>query len=47
MVGVIYVYFDKIFGFDGYFFHCLIRCYSMIVLSVLYARVLSSCSCTC
>ena len=44
MVGVIYVYIEMIFGFHGFFFNCLVGCFSMIVwtpavLSVLYACV--------
>ena len=52
MVGVIHVYVDTVFGFYGFFFHCLVGRFSMIVwtpavLSVLYACVLYFCICTC
>ena len=52
MVGVIFVYVDKVFGFYGYSFLCFVECFSMIiwtpaVLSVLYACVLYFCFCTC
>ena len=44
MVGVIFVYGDKVYGFYGYSVLCLVGCFSMIiwtpVLSVLYACVL-------
>ena len=50
MVGVIYVYVDRVFGFYGLFF--LVGCFSMFVwtpavLSVLYAYVLYFCICPC
>ena len=51
MAGVIFVYADTVFGFNGYSsFLCLPGCFSMItrtpaVLSVLYACVLYSCIC--
>ena len=52
MVGVIFVYVDTVFGFYGYSFLRLVRCFSMIiwtpaVMSVLYACVLYFGICTC
>ena len=52
MVGVLFVYADTVYGFDGYSFLCLVGCFSMViwtpaVLSVLYACVLYFCICTC
>ena len=31
VVGVIFVYVDTVFGFNGYFFLCLVGCFSMII----------------
>ena len=50
MVGVIFVYVDTVYGFYGYSFLCLDRCFSVIiwtptVLSVLHACVLYFCNC--
>ena len=52
MVGVIFLYVDKVYGFYGYSFLCFVGCFSMIiwtptVLSVLYAHVLYFCIWTC
>ena len=49
---VIFVYVDRVYGFYGYSFLCLVGCFSMIiwtptVLSVLYACVLYFFVCTC
>ena len=51
MAGVIFVYADSVFGFDGYSFLHLVGCLSMIiwtlaVFSVLYTCVLYFCICT-
>ena len=52
MVWVTFPYVDTVFGFYGHSFLCLVGCFCMIiltpaVLSVLNARVLHFCICTC
>ena len=51
MVGAIFVHIDTVYGFYGYSFLCLGRCFSMIIwtsafLSALYACVLYFCICS-
>ena len=43
MVGVIFVYADTVFGFDGYSFLCLVGCFSMIIWTPAFEYLICMC----